>query len=227
MANGKFHLPTGRLIAVAIVAGMSAGALGVYLLGAPSGNNQAPVTLAQAPESAETDPVCQAKAEKAKAVGDAARGEVAAMMGANPPVSLADLAFNAPDGTPMTVADLSGKTLLINLWATWCAPCRHEMPALNQLQVEMGSDAFEVVAVNVDTGSDEKPRAFLEETGVDALGYYRDSTLALFNDLKRRGLALGLPVTLLVDGDGCMLANMNGPAEWASPDAKRLIEAAM
>src|SRR5690606_16388641 len=100
-------------------------------------------------------------------------------------------------------------------------------PALNQLQEELGSDSFEVVAVNVDTGGDEKPKAFLEETGVDALGYYRDSTLGLFNDLKRRGLAMGLPVTLLIDKDGCMLAHMNGPAEWASPDAKRLITTAM
>ena len=227
MANGKFHLPTGRLIALAIAGGMTAGALGVYLFGAPSGNNvQEPLAVAAASDTSD-ERVCAVKADAAKAVGEAAQGEVAAMMGASPPVSLAGLAFNAPDGTPMTVADLSGKTLLINLWATWCAPCRHEMPALNQLQEEMGSDAFEVVAVNVDTGSDEKPKAFLEETGVDALGYYRDSTLGLFNDLKRRGLAFGLPVTLLVDGDGCLLANMNGPAEWASPDAKRLIEAAM
>ena len=222
MANGKLHLPAGRLIALAIVAGMSAGALGVYLFGAPSGNN---TQLVAASES--TGATCPAREEKTAAVDAAARGEVAAMLASKPSLSLTDLAFNAPDGTPITVADLSGKTLLINRWATWCAPCRHEMPALNQLQEEMGSDRFEVVASNVDTGSDEKPRAFLSETGVDALGYYRESTLGLFNDLKRRGLAYGLPVTLLVDDEGCLLANMNGPAEWASPDAKRLIEAAM
>jgi hypothetical protein len=79
------------------------------------------------------------------------------------------------------------------------------------------------VAINVDTGSDEKPKRFLEETQVDALGYYRDATMGVFNELKRRGLALGLPVTVLIDGDGCMLAHMNGPAEWASADAKALI----
>ena len=100
------------------------------------------------------------------------------------------------------------------------------MPALDALQKEMGSDKFEVVAVNVDTGDDVKPKKFLAETGVDALGYYRDNTLDLFNDLKTRGLALGLPVTLLVDDEGCLLAHMNGPAEWSGPDAKRLIEAA-
>lgn len=218
MANGKLHLPTGRLIAAAIVAGMIAGAIGVYVIGGASGNN--------APDLTAAETACAAKTEAAATVDEAARGEVAAMLAANPPRSLSDLKFNAPDGTPMSVADLSGKTVLMNLWATWCAPCRHEMPALNQLQKELGDDTFEVVAVNVDTGDDEKPRAFLDETGVDALAYYRDSTLGLFNDLKRRGLAMGLPVTLLIDGDGCMLAHMNGPAEWASADAKRLIAAA-
>lgn len=219
MANGKFHLPTARLVALAVVAGMAAGAFGVYVMGSPSGNNGQQVAAGDAGES----DACSAKTELAKAAGDAARGEVAAMLPADPPRSLTDLAFNAPDGTPMTIADLSGKTLLVNLWATWCAPCRHEMPALNQLQVDLGSDDFEVVAVNVDTGDDTKPRTFLEETQVDALGYYRDNTLGLFNDLKRRGLALGLPVTLLIDGEGCLLAHMNGPAEWASDDAKRLV----
>jgi thiol-disulfide isomerase/thioredoxin len=223
MANGKFHLPAGKLIALAVVVGMAAGALGVYVMGGPPGNNAA--RLASAPAGDDTA-ACAAKADLAQRVGEAAGGEVAAMAAASPPRDLSDLAFDAPDGSPMTVADLSGKTVLMNLWATWCAPCRHEMPALNQLQKDIGGEDFEVVAVNVDTGDDEKPRRFLEETKVDALGYYRDDTLGVFNELKRRGLALGLPVTLLIDGDGCMLAHMNGPAEWASEDAKRLIAAA-
>ena len=101
------------------------------------------------------------------------------------------------------------------------------MPALNELQTTMGGADFEVVAVNVDTGGDEKPKAFLEEIGVDELAYYRDPSLELFNSLKRQGLAVGLPVTLLIDKEGCLLAHMNGPAEWASDDARLLIEAAM
>ncbi len=88
--------------------------------------------------------------------------------------------------------------MLLNLWATWCFPCREEMPALNALQKEAGSDKFEVIAVNVDTGDDTKPKKFLTETGIDTLGYYRDNTLALFNDGGRSAAcALGLPVTLL------------------------------
>jgi thiol-disulfide isomerase/thioredoxin len=101
------------------------------------------------------------------------------------------------------------------------------MPALDALQKELGSEKFEVVAVNVDAGDDAKPKKFLADTGVEALGYYRDNTMAAFEELKTRGLALGLPVTLLVDGEGCLLAHMNGPAEWSSDDAKKLIGVAL
>jgi thiol-disulfide isomerase/thioredoxin len=148
-------------------------------------------------------------------------------LAADPPQSLKGLAFNGADGKPMSLANLGGKTVLLNLWATWCAPCRAEMPSLDTLQKEMGGDAFEVVAINVDTGDDTKPKKFLEEIGVEKLGYYSDHTLGLFNDLKKRGLALGLPVTMLIDSEGCLIAHMNGPAEWAGGDAKRLVEAAL
>jgi thiol-disulfide isomerase/thioredoxin len=221
MANARLNLPTRWLIAAAIVAGIIAGgAFGLYVMGDPSGNNGSQLAAASAEDAA-----CAAKQDLAAAAGAAARGEVAAMLAASPPRSLKALSFNAPDGTPMTLADLSGRTVLLNLWATWCAPCREEMPALNKLQTDEGGADFEVVAINVDTGSDEKPKRFLEETKVDALGFYRDATMGVFNDLKRRGLALGLPVTVLIDGDGCMLAHMNGPAEWSGDDARALLAA--
>lgn len=225
MAEEKRSMfPALRLVLLAAVAGALAGAVAVYVTGGPAGNNG---TDAPAAAVSEADvAACAAKADKAKALGASATGEVAAMLAADPPQSMKALAFNAPDGKPMTLADRQGKTVLLNLWATWCFPCREEMPALNALQKEAGSDTFEVIAVNVDTGDDSKPKKFLSETGIDTLGYYRDNTLALFNDLKKRGLALGLPVTLLIDADGCLLAHMNGPAHWASADAKKLIAAA-
>ncbi len=224
MANGQSNLPTGRLIGIAAVAGVLAGALGVYVMGGPSGNNeQAPATAAVDPAAAAA---CEAKTEKVALLDPLITGEVAAMLPADPPRLVGDLAFNDPQGTRMQLSDI-GKVTLVNLWATWCAPCREEMPALNELQDEMGGETFEVVAVNVDTGDDEKPTAFLDEIGVASLGYYRDNTLGIFNELRRRNLALGLPVTLLVDADGCLLGHMNGPAEWASEDAKALIEAAL
>jgi thiol-disulfide isomerase/thioredoxin len=226
MADGRKNrnlFPAWRLILMAALAGILAGAVAVYVSGPPSGNAPEPQPAAEA-EVSETDvAACAAKAEKAKTVAATATGAVAAMLAADPPQSLKSLAFNAPDGKPMTLANLSGKTLLVNLWATWCAPCRAEMPALDALQKELGSDGFEVVAVNVDTGDDAKPKKFLEEIGIKNLAYYRDNTLDLFNALKKRGLALGLPVTLLVDAEGCLLAHMNGPAEWASAEAKALV----
>ncbi|PWK64569.1 thiol-disulfide isomerase/thioredoxin [Aminobacter sp. AP02] len=221
--------PAPRHIVVAAVAGVLAGAVAVYVSTTLSGNKTPSPTVAAdtSAQASADDKLCAAKADAAKAIGAAATGHVAAMLPADPPQSLKTLAFNDPQGKPMTVADHGGRTLLVNLWATWCAPCRAEMPALDALEREMGGENFEVVAINVDTGDDTKPKKFLEEINVSSLGYYRDNTLGVFNDLKKRGLALGLPVTLLIDGEGCLLANMNGPAEWASPDAKKLIEAAL
>lgn len=225
MAENRKLFPTRRLIVTALLAGALAGALAVYVRESGSGNRNGEVAAAASQE----DVACAAKADSAKVVAAAATGAVAALLPADPPQSLKALAFNGPDGKPMTLADITGegKTVLLNLWATWCAPCRAEMPALDTLQREMGSDRFQVVAVNVDTGDDGKPKKFLEETGVASLGHYRDASMNVFNDLKARGLALGLPATMLVDAQGCLIAHMNGPAEWAGPDAKRLVETAL
>lgn len=212
-----------RLVLLALVAGALAGAVAVYVRENHLGNAAQPQIAA----ASANDAACTAKADEARKIGASATGQVAALLPADPPQSLKDLAFEGPDGQPMTLGDRAGKTLLINLWATWCAPCRAEMPALDALQQEKGSDSFEVVAINVDTGNASKPQKFLEETGVKNLALYREPTLALFDSVKKRGLALGLPVTMLVDGEGCLLGFMNGPAEWSSEDAKRLIDAAL
>jgi thiol-disulfide isomerase/thioredoxin len=217
MANGKLKLPATRLIALAAIAGVLAGGVAVYVSGRHSGNMATDV-------GADT---CPAKAEAAKRVAAGASGDVAAMLAADPPQSLQSLAFNGPDGKPMTLADRAGKTLLVNLWATWCAPCRAEMPALDALQRAKGGADFEVVAINVDTGDDVKPKKFLADTGVTTLAYYRDASMGAFNMLKEKALALGLPVTLLVDPQGCLVAAMNGPADWSGPDAARLVDAAL
>ncbi|MER9626038.1 TlpA disulfide reductase family protein [Mesorhizobium sp. M0296] len=224
MADGNRFFPALRLILAALVAGVLAGAVAVYVRESSSGN-KAPAQVAAG--GGKDDVACAAKTDRAKKIAAAATGQVAALLPADPPQSLKSLAFNGPDGKPTTIADHAGKTVLLNLWATWCAPCRAEMPALDALQKEMGSDAFQVVAVNIDAGDDAKPKKFLKDTGVKSLGYYRDATMALFNDVKTRGLALGLPVTMLIDGQGCLIAHMNGPAEWSGPDAKRLVEAAL
>ena len=164
MADGKKLFPAPRLILAALVAGALAGAVAVYVRESGSGNNEPQPVAAAA--VGKDDAVCAAKTERAKKVAAAATGQVAALLPADPPQSLKTLAFNGPDGKARTLADRTGRTVLVNLWATWCAPCRAEMPALDALQKEKGSDKFEVMAINVDTGDDTKPKAFLDEIGV-------------------------------------------------------------
>jgi thiol-disulfide isomerase/thioredoxin len=117
--------------------------------------------------------------------------------------------------------------VLFNLWATWCVPCRKEMPALDALQARLGGPDFEVVAVNIDTRDPEKPKRWLHEVGIGHLAYYADPAAKTFQDLKAVGKAFGMPTTLLIDREGCELAALAGPAEWASGDAVKLIEAAL
>jgi thiol-disulfide isomerase/thioredoxin len=170
---------------------------------------------------------CPAAKTAAARLAPLARGEVAAVTVAREPKPLPDLAFNGPDGSPTSLAAFRGRTVLLNLWATWCAPCRQEMPALDRLQGELGGRDFEVVAVNIDTRNLDKPRTWLKEAGVARLAYYADPEAKVFQDFKRVGKAVGMPTTLLVDPDGCELALINGPAEWASEDALKLVRAAL
>lgn len=173
---------------------------------------------------------CAGAAKVAEAVKDLARGEVAAMNVSKAPEKLPDFAFNDPEGKPVSLASFKGKTVLFNLWATWCVPCRAELPEFDKLQAELGSDRFQVVAVNIDTSRPERPKKLFEDAGVKALTLYTDPKASIFFELKQSGKALGLPVTMLVDPEGCMIGLMNGPANWHSADAKafaaRAVEAA-
>ena len=225
--NRKRVFPKMSAVAFAILAGLVAGVGAVYVRGGFEGNAGLPVAAgaADAADPAATA-ACAGKEAKAKSTAEAATGEVAALVAADPPRSMKALAFTTPDGKPATLGDFAGKTVLLNLWATWCAPCRAEMPALDALEQKSGGADFQVLAVNVDTGDDAKPKKFLADTKVADLPLYRDPSLRLFDTLKRQGLALGLPVTLIVDREGCLLAHMNGPAEWASADARRLVSVA-
>ena len=152
------------------------------------------------------------------------RGDMTTFVFKKQPVALPKEArFNGPDGAPLTLDNFKGKVVLLNLWATWCAPCRKEMPHLNQLQQELGSDSFEVVAVSIDRGSPDKSKKFLDEVGATALRLYHDPGAQLGFTLK----AIGMPATLLINGDGREIGRLVGPAEWHGEDAKRLIRAAV
>ncbi|HWL21474.1 MAG TPA: TlpA disulfide reductase family protein, partial [Bradyrhizobium sp.] len=136
-------------------------------------------------------------------------------------------AFEDADGKPKKLSDWRGKTVLVNLWATWCVPCRKEMPALDGLQAKLSGPDFEVVAINIDTRDPEKPKNFLKDAKLTRLGAFNDKNAKVFQDLKAIGRALGMPTSVLVDGHGCEIATIAGPAEWDSDDAVKLIKAAV
>jgi thiol-disulfide isomerase/thioredoxin len=156
-----------------------------------------------------------------------AHGEVAALAVARTPFRVPDLTFKDAEGHEHKLSDWRGHTVLLNLWATWCVPCRKEMPALDKLQAALGGDKFQVVTINIDTRDPEKPLAFLKDAGVTHLSYYSDQSAKVFQELKLAGKAFGMPTTLIVDPSGCEIGEMAGPAEWSSEDAIKLVSAAI
>ncbi|MGQ0484622.1 MAG: TlpA family protein disulfide reductase [Hyphomicrobiales bacterium] len=154
---------------------------------------------------------------------DLAKGALAAFIvrPQRPPV--ADIAFQDGGGAALKLSQWRGRVVLVNLWATWCAPCRKEMPALAELQKQLGSADFEVVAISIDRKGAAASAAFMAETGAQALTLYVEPTGRILNDLE----ALGLPATVLIDRHGNEVGRLLGPAEWASPEAFALIRAAI
>ncbi len=199
---------------VAVLIGAVIGFAGLYGIGGLKRN-------------AAGDSACRPAVDLARKLAPLAHGEVAALTMATAPLRLPDLTFEDADGKPRKLSDWRGRIVLVNLWATWCVPCRKEMPALESLQARLGGPNFEVVAVNIDTRDPEKPRNFLKEANLTRLGYFTDQKAKVFQDLKAIGRALGMPTSVLVDGEGCEIATLAGPAEWSSDDAIRLITAAV
>ena len=154
-----------------------------------------------------------------------AKGEVAAVSIASEPGQALPLVFERPDGSKTSLGEFRGRSVLLNLWATWCVPCRAEMPALDRLQAAAGGPGFEVVAVNVDTARLERRAAFLDDVGVTALTRYADPSGDAFETLRRGGKALGLPVTMLIDREGCEIGAAAGAVKWDSADAEALVSA--
>lgn len=196
----------------AVLVGVGGATVAIYGMGGLQGN-------------ASSDPVCRPAVDLAKKIKPLAHGELAALTMASKPLQVPDLTFNDATGAPRKLSDFRGRTLLVNLWATWCVPCRKEMPALAELQAKLGGPNFEVVAINIDTRDPEKPREFLKDGNLSTLGYFHDNSAKVFQDLKAAGRALGMPTSMLVDSSGCEIATLAGPAEWASEDAIKLVTA--
>src|SRR6516165_2002480 len=129
------------------------------------------------------------------------------------PTPVPEINFDDAEGQARKLADFKGKVLLVNIWATWCGPCRTEMPALDRLQARLGGADFEVIPVSIDRGGTETIRKFYGEIGVRNLAIYIDPS----GQVLRQTRALGLPTTLLIDRSGQEIGRVIGPAEWDAP----------
>jgi thiol-disulfide isomerase/thioredoxin len=148
-------------------------------------------------------------------------GEMAKFVFKKTPEALPEMTFQDGTGKERTIKDWQGRVVLLNVWATWCIPCRKEMPSLEKLQAELGSDKFEVVAISADRGGIEASKKFLDQIKVSKLGLYADPSTRSIAALK----VPGLPATLLIDRQGREIGRLLGPAEWDSEDAKKLLKA--
>jgi thiol-disulfide isomerase/thioredoxin len=136
------------------------------------------------------------------------------------PRPVPELDFEDAQATGHTLSEFRGKVVLLNVWATWCVPCREEMPALDRLQQKLGGPGFEVVALSIDAGGAGAVRKFYDEIGIRALAIYVDPASRAMSAL---GL-VGIPTTLLIDSEGRERGRRTGPAEWDGAQAVRMIE---
>lgn len=142
-----------------------------------------------------------------------AAGSAAAFGGFEPsaaPRPAPDTPFLAADDTAASLARFKGRLVLLNLWATWCAPCRAELPALDAVQAALGGDRFAVVAVSVDTGDGSAVRHFFDERGITGLEAFRDPA----GRLPRALGVTGYPVSFLIDPAGRIAGRFRGPVDW-------------
>jgi len=138
----------------------------------------------------------------------------------DPPVPAPPEAFTDLTGNRVRLADFEGRVVLLNFWATWCAPCIREMPSLDRLQAVLGDRGLSVAAVSIDRGGVKAIRRFAKRLGLAHLGLYHDPEGALFRAFG----VTGLPASFLIDPDGAILGAYAGPAEWDGPEARALIE---
>jgi thiol-disulfide isomerase/thioredoxin len=206
------------IVIVALLAAI-AGFATVYLNFAPSDNGRVASSVKQDEEGA-------ASPGGERASGPLAglnKGAMAAFLARPKPLDLDEVSFVDGEGRTKSLSDWRGKVVLLSIWATWCVPCREEVPMLDRLEAELGGKDFQVVAVNIDRGGGDKPKTFLAETGATHLALYTDPSSKLFGKIK----AVGMPTTLLIDREGREIGRLVGPAVWDSPDALALIRAAI
>ena len=211
-----------------IISKIALGTLSIYAIMTASDNQVYSFPSLISVAQAETGSGCTANSGKIDKLKQSADGFFKNMRFAEEPYDATKLTFKDETGKDHRLAEFSGKTLLLNLWASWCVPCRTEMPELANLKRSLGNDSFDVIAINIDkTASDEKVKDFLKSIKADNIVFYRDQSMDVFNDVRKQGLAMGLPVTMLIDKNGCLLGSYNGSAPWSNADSEKLMKAAM
>ena len=133
------------------------------------------------------------------------------------------IAFNDASGNALILDDFEGKYVLLNIWATWCPPCRKELPDLQGLQQELGGDQFQVIALSTDAGRLANVRGLYEELGLDETQIFIDET---GSTMRKLGI-FAMPTTLLIDPQGKEIGRKPGPADWDSAEALAFFEAQM
>jgi thiol-disulfide isomerase/thioredoxin len=141
----------------------------------------------------------------------------------SPPAPMPEIVFVDDKGKNRSLEEWKGKVVLVNFWATWCPPCRREMPSLNRLQAKLGGKDFAVVAINLDRSGLEAPRNFLIAKGFSHINVYQDQAGRFFSKMREKSL----PLTLVLNREGQIIARLSGPFEWDNAEAEAMIRKAM
>jgi thiol-disulfide isomerase/thioredoxin len=207
-----------RAMVIGGAAGLFAGLGFLYWLIGDEHKSDAPPVSAASEATAAVAAVWPSKVTK-----ELAKGELVAFVVKPSREAVPDLRFVNEKNEETDISKWRGRVVLVNLWATWCAPCRKEMPALAALQQQLGGKDFEVVAISVDRKGADASAAFLIENNATALQLYTDASAAVLDTLQ----AVGLPASVLIDRQGREIGRLLGPTEWSSPEALKLIKAAL
>ncbi len=155
------------------------------------------------------------------AIAELREGDMRKLIFHRAPVAVPEAAFESFGGEEMDLSPYDGRIVVLNFWATWCAPCRKEIPQLSELEAEFGGEDFAVVTIATGRNPQAGMTRFFGEIGVDNLPLYRDPR----QNMARAMGVLGLPVTVVLDRDGNEIARMQGDADWASDSAKAIVAA--
>lgn len=206
----------GMVMTLAFILPAMIGYGAVYVMARGADNDVASVPVAKV-----AGPVVAQAAAPVSGVNPLSTGEMIKFVFKKEPEAMPEIAFVDGTGAAKTLKDFKGRVVLLNLWATWCLPCRKEMPALDRLQAALGSDKFEVVALSLDRAGVEASRKFLDSIKITNLKLYVDPTAKANGPLK----IFGMPTTILIDAQGREVGRLLGEAEWDSDDARKLIKA--